>query len=251
MNPFFIAAMVFASVFGAALLAMRLGNSLPQHHLSKETQDTVKLAMGLVATFTALVLGLLIASAKEAYDTNKNEVTAMAAKVAFLDHVLAMYGQESASARESLRQAVEQMMARLWPATRSQSTQLEPDVASAEVMFHAIQKLSPQNDDERALKTQAFSMVSDLGQMRWLMFEQAGPSTSALMIAIVVCWIAILFFSFGLFAPSNGTVIAALLVAAWSVAGSVFLILELDHPFGGLIQMSNQPLLNALNAIGK
>jgi hypothetical protein len=251
MSPLIWGLLVLASVFGAAMVAMRLAVILPKHHLSNETQDTVKLAMGLVATLTALVLGLLVSSAKGAYDTQKSEVTIMAAKIAFLDRVLAIYGPESASSRELIRQVVEQMNARLWPTSGAQGTLLAPDRASAERMFHAIGKLSPQNDDQRAVKAQAFSIASDLGQMRWLVFEQDGPSTSALMMSIVVCWIAILFFSFGLFAPSNGTVVIALLVAALSVAGSVFLILELDQPFGGLIQISNQPILNTLSHLGK
>ena len=106
MSPYTKGAIVFACVFGAALLAMRLRPALPEHHLSGDTKDTVKLAMGLVATMAALVLGLLVASAKGAYDTEKSEVTQMAGKVAFLDRVLAHYGSDAVEARALLRRAL-------------------------------------------------------------------------------------------------------------------------------------------------
>jgi hypothetical protein len=70
------------------------------------------------------------------------------------------------------------------------------------------------------------------------------------LLVIVVFWLAILFFSFGLFGPSNPTAVAALVVAALSVSASIFLILELDQPFSGFIQISNQPMLNALSQLG-
>ena len=250
MNPLTTGSLVFACVFGAGLLALLLRAALPKHHLSAETKDTVRLAMGLVATMAALVLGLLVASAKGSYDTEKSEVTAMAAKIVFLDRLLAMYGPETAPARESLHQAVERMVARLWPAISSQPAQLDPHVVSAEAVYRAIQSLSPQNEEQRALKTQALGSAYDMGQMRWLLFEQGGTSISTPLLVVVVCWLAILFFSFGLFAPANGTIIGALMVAALSVAGAIFLILELDQPFDGLIQISSQPMITALSHLG-
>jgi hypothetical protein len=101
------------------------------------------------------------------------------------------------------------------------------------------------------IKSQALAIAFDVGQMRWLLFERAGSSISAPLLVIVVFWLAILFFSFGLFGPSNSTVLAALLVAALSVSAALFLILELDHPFGGMIRISSQPVRNVLNHLGR
>jgi hypothetical protein len=229
---------------------MVVRNALPKHHLNDETKDLVKLAMGLVATMAALVLGLLVASAKESYDTQKGEVIQMAGKVAFLDRMLAHYGPESAEARAVLRRAVEVAITRIWPENQRSNAPVAAPAASGEAFFDVLQNLAPQNDAQRTLKAQALAMAADLGQMRWLLFEQAGTSISAPLLVIVVFWLAILFFSFGLFGPANTTAIAALLVAALSVSGAIFLILELDHPFGGLIQISRQPMLNALNHLG-
>ena len=242
---------VFACVFGAAASAMLVRNALPKHHLSADTKDLVKLAMGLVATMAALVLGLLVASTKGAYDTQKAEVVQMAGKVAFLDRMLAHYGPEAAEARVVLRRALEVAITRIWPENKLSAAQLAPTAASGEALLDALQNLAAQNDAQRSLKAQALAMAAELGQMRWLLFEQAGSSISTPLLVIVVFWLAILFFSFGLFGPSNTTAVAALLVAALSVSASVFLILELDQPFRGLVRISSQPMLNALSQLGR
>ena len=253
MNPLSFAFLVFAAVFSCSILAFLIRMALPDDHRSAETKDTVKLAMGLVATMTALVLGLLVASAKGSYDTAKSGVTSMAAKIDFLDRVLAAYGPDTTGARESLKSSVGQSVDRLWPHTGQPAADLNPRTASpsAESTFFSIRDLKPQNDTQKALQAQALGICFDLGQSRWLLFEQADSSISKPLLMVVVCWLAILFFSFGLFAPSNGTVIAALMVAALSVGGALFLILELDKPFGGIIHISSRPMVRAMGHLGK
>jgi hypothetical protein len=70
------------------------------------------------------------------------------------------------------------------------------------------------------------------------------------MLMILISWLAIIFMSVAVFAPSNATVVVALMLAAFSVAGAIFLILELDMPFDGVIQISPAPLRNALIHLG-
>lgn len=94
-------------------------------------------------------------------------------------------------------------------------------------------------------------MTSEIGQMYWLLFQQAGTAISIPLLAVVVFWLAIIFLSFGLFAPRNGTAITALMMAAVSVCAAIFLILELDRPFGGLVAISSEPMRNALNHLGR
>jgi hypothetical protein len=250
MSAITIGALVFGCVFGGALQGLRLRASLPHPHLNADTKDVVKLSMGLVATMTALILGLLVASAKGSYDTQKSGVIQMSAKVVFLDRLLAVYGPEAAEARTALRTSVEDALARMWPTENSQSARLDPNPARGLVLYHAILKLSPADDEHRALKTQAVQAVTDLGQMRWLLFEQAGSSISAPLLIVVGVWLTVIFASFGLFAPANGTVVVALMVASLSVAGCLFLIMELDQPFGGVIRIPSAPMRNALEHLG-
>src|SRR6266498_1259021 len=144
MNSTIATAIVFACLFGAGLLGMRVRAALPEHHLTADTKDAVRIGMGLVATMAALVLGLLVASTKGTYDTQKGEVSQMAAKIVFLDRVLANYGTESAESRDLLRRSAENVINRMWPDNKSsQAAQLDPSVSSGEGFFNSIQKLSP------------------------------------------------------------------------------------------------------------
>lgn len=224
---------------------------LPEHHRTSETKDAVKLAMGLVATMAALILGLLVASAKDSYDKESSGVTEMAAKTIFLDRVLANYGTEASDARALFRRTVEVIHQRMWPGKTSERPQLDPSASRGEAVYTAIQNLSPKNDLQTALKSQALSTATDLGQLRWQEFEQAESSISSPLLYLLTFWLAILFISFGLFSPSNGTVIAAMMLAAFSVAGAVYLILELSTPFSGIMQISDAPFIDAFKHLGK
>ena len=207
--------------------------------------------MGLIGTLTALVLGLLIASAKNFYDAQSSELTEMSAKIVLLDRVLAHYGPETKEPRDLLHSAVARTLDRLWPKDPGQHSQMEPTAAGGEIVFDKIQELSVKNDTQRSLQAQALNMAIDLGKMRWLMFEQGGSFISTPLLAVLVFWLAIIFSSFGLFAPRNATTIATLFVCALSVSGAIFLILEMYTPFEGLMQISSTPLRNALAHLGQ
>ncbi len=251
MNPTVIASLAFAGIFGAALLGMRLRAALPDHHLSAETKDSVRVGMGLVATMTALLLGLLVASAKSSYDTQRNEVIQIASKVGFLDRVLAIYGPETSQTRELLRREVESAIPRIWPDKKSQEAPTEPTAEQARAMYGSIQKLAPQDDEQRSLKAQALDTAIDLSKTLWLLSAQADPSIVTPLLVAVVLWLAVIFLSFGLFAPANKTVVATLFIVALTVSSALFLILELDRPFNGVIMVSSEPMRNVLSHLGR
>jgi Na+-transporting methylmalonyl-CoA/oxaloacetate decarboxylase gamma subunit len=242
---------LFIVLVGVALLGRRVRRYLPEEHLSADSKDAVKLAMGLVATMTALVLGLLINSAKGGYDTKRTEVIQMAAKVAFLNRVLALYGPEAAEARDELRAVVANAVQRMWPSERGQSTQLLPNEQLGDAFYVAIHRLSPRDDTQRALKTEAVTVMVDLGQLRLLLVAQSIPSISKPMLIILVSWLVVIFFGFSVVAPPNATTTLALVAAAFSVACAVFLILELDHPFGGVVRIPSEPMIKVLNNLAK
>ncbi len=241
---------VFICIVGAALFGILLHRMLPEHHFSSETKDTVKLAMGFIATMAALILGLLVASAKDSYDQQASGVTQMAAKIIYLDRILANFGPETKDVRALYRQVVEQVMKRMWPENSSDKSQLDPSASHGEKLLTAIESLKPTNDLQSTLKSQAVSTSLEIGQLRWLEYEQAGSSVSKTTLCILVFWIAVLFASFGMFAPRNGTVIAALMLAALSVAGAIFLMLELRSPFTGLLQIPQSAFIDALSHLG-
>jgi len=246
-----ISVILFVGLVAAALLGRRVHRYLPHDHLSDSSRDSVKLAMGLVATMTALVLGLLVSSAKDAYDTKRSEVIQMAAKVAFLDRVLALYGPEAAEARTELRAAVVAAVQHLWSTDRNRPGQLTPGEQAGDMVYVAIQGLSPHDDTQRALKTQIANLMVDLGQLRALLIAQSIPSISMPILIILVSWLVVIFFGFSLIAPPNATTMLALVASAFSVACAIFLILELDQPFGGLIHIPSEPLINVLERPAK
>jgi hypothetical protein len=251
MNSIAICLMVFACCFGGALFGMFLSTRLPEQHLSAESKNIVNLGMGLVGTMTALVLGLLVASAKSYYDTQSTELTEMSADIVLLDRVLAHYGPETQEVRALLHGAVDRTLELLWPQDSQRNPQMMPRAAGGEIILDKIQELSPRNDSQHSLQAQALSMAIDLGKTRWLMFEQGSSSISTPLLAMLVFWLAIIFSSFGLFAPRNATVMVALFLCALAVATAVFLILEMYAPFQGLIQISSAPVRSALAQLGK
>jgi hypothetical protein len=247
----FISVILFMALVGAAFLGRRVRRYLPEHHLSADSKDAVKLAMGLVATMTALVLGLLVSSAKGTYDTARSEVIQMAAKVAFLDRVLALYGPEATEARGELRATVADAVRRIWSTDPGRAAQLTPNQQAGDALYIAIQRLSPHDDAQRTLKGQVTTLMVDLGQIRSLLVAQSIPSISKPMLIILVSWLVVIFFGFSLLAPPNATTTLALVASAFSVAGAIFLILELDQPFGGLIRIPSEPMINVLSHLAK
>jgi hypothetical protein len=251
MSSVAVSFIVFACVFGGAVCGILLRRALPQDHLSADSRAVVTMSMGLVATMAALVLGLLVSSAKSYYDAQSTELTQMSAKVVLLEHLLAHYGPETKEIRDLLRQTVADSIDRIWPEEGHQSSMLKAPPTGSEGLVGKIQELSPKDDRQRSLQAEALRTVVGLIQTRWLMYEQGADSVSTPMLGILVFWLAAIFISFGLFAPRNATVITALFVAGLSVSGAIFLILEMYTPFGGLIEISSAPLRATLAHLGQ
>ena len=240
---------VFLCVAGGAMLGLYLRDVLPAHHLSAESRDVVKLGMGLIGTMTALLLGMQIGSAKDGYDATDAEIKEIAGKIAFLDRVMANYGPETNETRQTLRAAVARALEQIWdkgaPADLPSPTQ-----AGGESLYLQLHQLSPDNAVKAAMKAEAITLATEVAALRWLMFAQSRGSGSMVFLVIVVIWLTLVFMSFGLFGVPNATVIVTLLICALSVSAAIGLIMELNRPFGGLIQISSEPLRTALTLLG-
>ncbi|HTR04974.1 MAG TPA: hypothetical protein VMN82_17430 [Thermoanaerobaculia bacterium] len=246
MSPTAISLLVFLCVFGGALLGIALRGVLPEHHLSGETKDVVKASIALIGTMSALVLGLLVASAKGTFDTQKDELTSLSAHVILLDNVFQHYGPDADKARGALRDAVADTLAHVSEGVGNPQTS-----SRGKAVYDAVLGLAPKDDVQKALKAEAQSLLLTLGQTRALMLAQKGSALSSTLLLVVVFWLVVNFVSFGLFAKPNPTATSALLIAALSVAGAIFLILEMDRPYDGLIHISDTPLREALAEMGK
>jgi hypothetical protein len=209
---------IFICLARAVLLGRWVRSILCEHHLNADTKDTVKLAMGLVAAMAALLLGLLVSSAKGSYDTIRSEVIHMAAKAAFLDRVLNGYEPEAAAARALYRKSVEENVARMSPTRPDVPADLTPHTQAGNAVYLAIEQLSPQDDAQRNLKAQATSLIVELGQLRTLLAAQSVASISHPLLIVVVAWLVVHFVSFSVLAPPNATASLALMISALSVA---------------------------------
>jgi hypothetical protein len=250
-SPMAIGWVVFALVFGSALLAMFVHRLLPEEHLSSDSKDVVKLGIALIATMSALVLSLLIASAKSAFDTRSNQLTQASADIVLLDRALARYGPETKEARSLLQRSTAETLERFWPTQGKGSIIVDPRANPVEGLYDKIEALTPQNDTQRSMQSQSLALAADMARTRLLLFEHLGASIPVPFLVVLVFWLCIIFASFGLFAPRNTTVITVLCVCALSVAGAIFLILELDRSFEGLLQVSGAPLRAALAQLGR
>jgi len=246
-----VALILFIVLVVVTLLGGRLRRLLPEEQLSAESKDAIKLALGLVGTMTAILLGLLISSAKGAFDTTRTEVIQMAAKVALLDRVLALYGPETAEARRALRDATADGVRRTWPAERSGPVRLDPNPQMGDAVYAPISHLAPRDDAQRALKTEAATLLVQLAEIRALLQAQAVPSVSKPLLIALVIWLVVIFLGFSLLAPTNATSTLALMAGAFSVACAVYIILELDFPFAGVVRVPSEPMIKTLAHLGK
>ena len=255
MNPTTIGIITFAFAFGGVVLGLWLRSALPSHHLDEDSKDSVKLGIGLIATMTALVLGLVTASAKSSFDAVDNAVKETAVQLLALDRVLARYGPETGQIRSQLKQAVGERIDMIWPSDSSRPRALDPTASGmaprVEALADAIRSLKPHDDLQKALQTRAVDLAEILLQARWLATAGIEASVPLPFLVVLLFWLTVTFASFGLFAPRNGTVIVVLFVCALSIGGALFLVLELDGPFDGLLRVSPDPLRFAYTHINR
>ena len=254
MSPIAISWIALAIIFGGTLLGMFLRTFLDEHHLSADSRDVMKLGTGMIATMAALVLSLLIGSAKGTFDTMNNGLKQAGLKILLLDRTMAQYGSETREARDILRRSVISTIQQIWPADKT-TVVLDKAVQTGsriENLEEKLRQLSPRNDEQHRLQSQALQISDEMNQTRLLLIQQVGQRSFPMpLLALLVSWLTIIFFNFGLFTSRNTTVMAVLFVCALVAASSLFLILELDQPLGGLIKISSAPLRDALEHLSR
>jgi hypothetical protein len=247
------AAAVLVIALAGAALGMWLRRLLPEHHLSQESKSVINLAMGLVGTMSALVLGLLVGQAHANYQAQVTGLEQMSAEIVVVDRVMARIGPAAGPTRSMLRAGVELALARIWSESDQGGSSIADKSTSARgtAIYDSLAALSGLDPEQKSLRDQALQMLMTIGQTRWLLFEEAtGNTLQAPFLAVLALWLFLLFTSFGLMSKPNATIVAALFAGAVSVAGAIFLIIELNTPLGGILRISNLPLRAALAQIG-
>jgi ABC-type amino acid transport system permease subunit len=235
---------------GGAVLGSFLRDVLPKEHISDESRDIVKVALGLIATLAALVLGLLVATASSSLDTKVQEVQQAAAKIILMDHNLRQFGPQGSEARNHLRQSVIAAM-RASPSSAKAATPGLPLAAAIEQFQHQLRMLSPTNEEQRLLRMRLVQLGQEVAQTHWLLVEQGESSIRTPLLVVLIFWLTVLFAGLSLLSPRNKTVTAVAVLCALSVSSAIFLVLEMDRPFDGLFRISDEPLKNALAELNR
>jgi hypothetical protein len=176
MDDLGVASLVFAATLLGALLGMRLRGALPEQHLSADSKDLVRLCMGLIATMTALILGLVTASAKASFDAQDAAVRTAAASTLLLDRMLGTFGPETAPIRADIRTALASQMAAIWSGEPPRVEAIAPGTGNAKTAMEIerdILALVPKTDAQRWVQSQALSVASDVLRTRLLSLTQA------------------------------------------------------------------------------
>lgn len=251
MSPLAKGVIALACVLVGAALGMFVRSRLPTEYQGAESKDVVRLAMGLVVTTAALALGLLVGSGKSFYDAQNAGMAQIAADYIMLDRILDYYGPESAGARSALRELLADQLE--GTEGRRAPNKIYAEIKSGarvgDSLFHEIQKLSPKDDDQRFYKQECLNLGIQLGQTRWLMYEQNSIPFPNLLLVVLLVWLFLLFISFGIFAPRNPLVMAGFFVSGAAVSGAILLILAMYNPQRALIQVSNAPLRAAMDQL--
>ena len=253
MNSTMISLLAVGCTFGASLVGIFVRHQLPSHHLEGDSKDLVKLVMGLIATITALVLGLLISSSHSAYDTQRAELQQLGIHLYQVDRILAHFGPEAKEQRDVLRHMVAADIARVWPADGETAMTGAPlsDQAGFEGLIESVAILAPKSELQKLGQDRALQLLGSIGELRRVMVEQSQGALSRPILIVLLWWLSGLFFGFGLCARFNPTVIAALFMGSLSVAAAIFLILDMNQPYRGWMQISGAPLQQVLSQMGR
>jgi hypothetical protein len=230
------------------IVGIALGSLIPGDKLNSDTKEAIRLGTGLIGTIAALVLGLLIASAKSSFDTQTGQIRQITANVMLLDVLLAEYGPEAANARRTLRKQTTALIDRVWNRDRYASATFEVTPEGL-ALYEQTQALAPTTAKQRYLHGRAIQLISDTAQTRLLLFTQGENPIPIPFLAILVFWLTIIFASFSMFARPGPVMIGTLGVFALSATGAIYLVLELGRPFSGLLMISSHPLAHALSPL--
>jgi len=251
LNSYGQAAAIFVFVSGGALLGMAVQRLQPVEHRNDASKDTVKLVMGLMATMTALILSLLIASAHSFYDMQRGEIQQLGTDVLLLDATFSQYGPDADAVRARFHSQMQTVIAGMSPG--SNDTDIRHETARSigvSDLFTIVQGLTPSTDGQRTAAARAASLVTDIATTRLLIHEQNTTGWPLPLAVTLICWLVVLFLFFGLLAPFNITVVGVFLIGALSVSAAMLLMLSMSHPYRGFMRVTDAPLQAAVAELG-
>jgi hypothetical protein len=245
-----VALISFGSILVCIAIGLMMRYWLPEEHITGDSKEVIRLATALIGTMAAVVLALLFASTRNSFQDTDNNVGRMTTSVIQLDHTLQDYGPEGRPLREALRRDVVSIVASIWKDDATVQRLAPPDAQSAQVtVLTMLRQMTPANPLQGALQARALSVSGDLEQMRLSLIAQPTDSLSKPFVTVLVLWLCFIFLSFSMSAKANTTLVVVLVICAFAASSAIYLILELQQPFDGLLQIPNVALRNALGPL--
>jgi len=244
MREGFVALIIFLCLAASSLGTLALQHRLPSRHREDDTQNVVRLIANFFVVMTSLVMGLMVNSAKNTLESVDRNIHTFAASMIVLDRTLHHYGPAASEARQRL----------LAYAKRAAHGSLRDDPLIAdrasenllEEVARSLKTLKPQDAEQLALLQNARQQYQGLVELRWIIVGQAEGTIPGPLVVMLVAWLVLIFASYGYRAPRNGLVVSSFLAASLLVAGAIYLILDMDAPFSGPVQVSPAPLLRVV-----
>jgi hypothetical protein len=247
-------ALAFLCPVVGASIGMALRRRLPEHHLSHDSIDVIKLSMGLMATLVALTLGLLIQSASLYRATVETEYRLSLASIVHLDEYLRAYGPGAREIREHVRDVAARSFHARWPGQDFGPTPPLPDAGRSQFtdVQRQIVELAAADAAQRWFQSQALLITNRLSDLRWLVLNQEATTAPLVPVFALIFLSSIAIFgSFSLYARPNATVFAVISLTALAIAGATFLIVEMNNPFHGLLSISSQGARAVVQMLGQ
>jgi len=244
MNEIRIAIFVFMCLTGASLGALFLYQKLPERQRQDDTHGVMRLIANIFVVMTSLVLGLMITSAKGRFDAVNRDVHSYASNLILLDKLLILYGSEADDTRKRLIAYAERAANGQWTTdgrlSDPTSQQLLEDVGAG------LRALHPTADLQLSIWNDIREQYRRILALRWGLVEQAEGSIPRPLVLMLVAWLVLIFGTFGFRAPRNAVIMTSFVSASALIAGAIYLIVDMDAPFEGPIQISPAPLQRVL-----
>jgi hypothetical protein len=244
-SPIATAAAAFAVILASALAGMLLRSKLPEHHLTGDSKDVIKLATALIATMSALVLALLFSSTRTSFEHNSAAVSRLTADLAELDDLMREYGPDARSIRKALREEIQPLVDSIWQ-ENAHARGVQAPVGFNEPVHIMIRQLQPENPVQTSTQARAVQVIADFSQVRLSLVAQPADSISQTFVFVLIIWLMFIFAVFSMSSPPNATLGIVLGLCILSASTAIYLILELAQPFDGLMQLSSTGLQHAL-----
>src|SRR5437764_3778087 len=228
----------FAAIFGGALIGLFVRSRLPGHHLSSETQSVVTVSVAVIGTLAALVLGLMISAANSSFSKRSDEVRELSLQVIRVERNLRRYGPEADDARMKLRAWASIKLEQLSPVKGQAPPSPQKGIETLESVQDTLLAMTPSDERQKYLHTLCLTLSSNLIYERWSLEQHAGHSIPAPFLILLIFWLAIVFASFGLFAPANATTIVALLLCSVAGRGDICTTDALDNRNSCLVEIT-------------